>query len=101
MRIGVPPSSVNCFEGDAFCLPFAPADTGAMRVPRPAAGIMTITFIAGCKYTSGDQGVQMLRGLLSPTVDERTASIKRSEGFVSASSAHSAVKSFRGHNGVL
>src|SRR5580698_11500067 len=24
---------------------------GAMRVPRPAAGMMTITFIAGCKYT--------------------------------------------------
>src|ERR1700757_481651 len=26
--------------------------TGAMRVPRPAAGMMTRTFIAGCQYTS-------------------------------------------------
>jgi len=24
---------------------------GAMRVPRPAAGMMATTFIAGCKYT--------------------------------------------------
>ena len=25
-------------------------DAGAMRVPTPAAGLITITFIAGCKY---------------------------------------------------
>jgi hypothetical protein len=30
-----------------------------MRVPRPAAGIITTTFIAGCKYTSAQAGVQM------------------------------------------
>jgi hypothetical protein len=28
-------------------------------VPRPAAGMITTTFIAGCKYTSAGQGVQM------------------------------------------
>jgi len=37
--MGVPLISKNCFEG----APFFPA--GAMRVPRPAAGIITITFI--------------------------------------------------------
>ena len=60
MRIGLPPSSVNCFEGGAFFgLSLAPTSIGAMRVPRPAAGIMTVTFIAGCKYTSAESGVQM------------------------------------------
>src|SRR5580693_1278139 len=59
--IGVPPSSVNCFEGSAlFCLPIAPTGIGPMRVPRPAAGMITNTFIAGSKYTSGSQGVQIL-----------------------------------------
>ena len=52
IRIGVPPSSENCLEGGAFfCLTLAPADIGAMRVPRPAAGMITTTFIAGSKYT--------------------------------------------------
>src|ERR1700687_3257493 len=32
---------------------------GAMRVPSPAAGIITITFMAGCKYTSAEAGVQI------------------------------------------
>ena len=60
MRIGVPPSSVNCLEGgDFFCLPLAPTGIGAMRVPSPAAGMITTTFIAGCKYTSAEVGVQM------------------------------------------
>src|SRR6478672_2491080 len=39
MTIGVPLISKNCLEG----APFLPA--GAMRVPRPAAGMMTVTFI--------------------------------------------------------
>src|SRR5579864_8725908 len=60
MRIGVPPSSVNCFDGGVFfCRPLAPPGIGAMRVPRPAAGMITMTFMAGCKYTSAAQGVQM------------------------------------------
>src|ERR1700683_1303536 len=59
MRIGVPPSSVNCLEGDALRLPLAPTGTGTMRVPRPAAGMITTTFIAGSKYTGGGQGVQI------------------------------------------
>src|ERR1051326_1038340 len=46
MTIGVPLISKNCFEGT----PFLPA--GAMRVPRPAAGMMTITFIRGEKYNN-------------------------------------------------
>src|ERR1700730_9846952 len=33
-----------------------------MRVPRPAAGMITITFMAGCKYTGGEEGVQINRG---------------------------------------
>jgi hypothetical protein len=37
--MGVPLISKNCFVG----APFLPA--GAMRVPRPAAGMMTVTFI--------------------------------------------------------
>src|SRR5215469_9861867 len=51
MRMGVPLSSVNCFEGRGFLASLAP-DTGAMRVPNPAAGMITYTFIAGCQYTS-------------------------------------------------
>jgi hypothetical protein len=39
ITIGVPLISKNCLEG----APFLPA--GAMRVPRPAAGMMTVTFI--------------------------------------------------------
>ena len=42
-RMGTPPSSLNCLVG-AFFLDFA-AEAGAMRVPRPAAGTMTNTFI--------------------------------------------------------
>src|SRR5208282_5958348 len=39
--------------GVFFCLLMEPAGIGAMRVPSPAAGIITTTFIAGCQYTSG------------------------------------------------
>ncbi len=40
--MGTPPSSLNCLLGDSFLvLP----EAGAMRVPSPAAGIMTNTFI--------------------------------------------------------
>ena len=33
-----------------------------MRVPRPAAGMITTTFMAGCKYTGAEGGVQNNRG---------------------------------------
>src|SRR5579864_5008893 len=55
--MGVPASSVNCLEGCAF-LSFV-LGTGAIRVPKPAAGIMATTFMAGCQYTSDDSGVQI------------------------------------------
>src|SRR5712692_784334 len=55
--MGVPPSSVNCLEAEGF-LPFA-LGANVMRVPRPAAGMITTTFIAGCKYTGGGRGVQI------------------------------------------
>ena len=55
--MGVPFSSVNCFEGDAPLL-FA-RDGDAMRVPRPAAGMMTVTFMEGAQYTSGAEVVQL------------------------------------------
>src|SRR5712691_4444221 len=48
MRTGVPPSSKNCLDAAGF-LPLA-SETGAMRVPRQAAGMMTTTFIAACKF---------------------------------------------------
>src|ERR1035438_3288834 len=52
MRMGVPASSVNCLEGWGFFVFASRAlGMGAIRVPRPAAGIITITFMAGCKYT--------------------------------------------------
>src|SRR5437764_188200 len=48
MRMGVPASSVNCLDGCAFfALESIALGTGAMRVPSPAAGMMTITFMAG------------------------------------------------------
>src|SRR5690348_7943056 len=60
MRIGVPPNSVNCFEGCAFFdLVSMALGTGAIRVPSPAAGMMTTTFMAGGQYTSAHAGVQM------------------------------------------
>src|SRR5436190_4763623 len=57
MRIGVPPSSVNCLDATGFF----PFDSGAdaMRVPRPAAGMMATTFMAGCKYTRRQEPVQI------------------------------------------
>src|SRR5207253_7907645 len=67
IRSGVPPSSVNCLEGPAF-FPF-PLGGDAMRVPSPAAGIITTTFIGGDKYSEGGKPVQIpktrrRRGLL-------------------------------------
>src|ERR1700689_167756 len=51
--MGEPPRSLNCFEGCGFFVFASIAlGMGAMRVPSPAAGIITITFMAGCKYTS-------------------------------------------------
>ncbi len=45
---------MNCFEGcDFLDLASFALGMGAMRVPRPAAGMMTTTFIAACKYTGG------------------------------------------------
>src|SRR2546428_13889020 len=57
MRIGVPLSSVNCLEATGF-FPFA-SGADAMRVPRPAAGMMATTFMAGCKYTRRQEPVQI------------------------------------------
>ena len=53
--MGVPASSVNCFEGADF---FPGAVSGAMRVPRPAAGIMTNTFTGRSVYERKAQLVQ-------------------------------------------
>src|ERR1700722_5407146 len=72
MRMGVPASSVNCLEGWGFFVFASRAlGMGAMRVPRPAAGMITITFMAGCKYTSAEPGVQMCvrRMNISHTLD--------------------------------
>src|SRR5579864_1354405 len=58
--MGVPASSVNCLDGCGFLVFASNAlGMGAMRVPRPAAGIITITFMAGCKYTRAHAGVQI------------------------------------------
>ena len=40
-----------------------------MRVPKPAAGMMTTTFIAGCKYTGWEEWVQMLRADARPLAE--------------------------------
>src|SRR5690348_11319489 len=56
MTIGVPLISKNCLEG----APFLPA--GAMRVPRPAAGMMTVTFIGVKSITTLQRG-RLLCGL--------------------------------------
>ena len=47
--MGVPPSSANCLEGAPFLLLLLGAEL--ILVPRPAAGIIANTFIAGCQYT--------------------------------------------------
>ena len=57
MRIGVPPISENCFDAAGFLL-FA-SEAGVMRVPNPAAGMITTTFIAGCKYKARGAQVQI------------------------------------------
>lgn len=63
MRIGTPPSSVNCLVDAGFLLWVRGAE--AIRVPKPAAGTITITFIAGCKYTRVRAAVQIgPRGLI-------------------------------------
>src|SRR5580700_3139698 len=46
--MGVPPSSVNCFEDASFFVLALGADV--MRVPRPAAGMMTTTFMRAQVY---------------------------------------------------
>src|SRR5580692_13015127 len=56
MRIGTPPSSVNCLVAVGLALARG-AET--MRVPKPAAGTITTTFIAGCKYTRVWAAVQI------------------------------------------
>src|SRR3954453_11797091 len=47
MMMGSPASSMNCLDGAVFgAAPlFVLLDGPAIRVPRPAAGMMTITFI--------------------------------------------------------
>src|ERR1700677_4081656 len=57
MRIGTPPSSVNCLVAAGFLL--LPRESETIRVPKPAAGTITTTFIAGCKYTRGRASVQI------------------------------------------
>jgi len=52
LKSGTPPSSVNCLVAAGFL----PVENGAdvMRVPSPAAGIITITFMAGLQvYEAG------------------------------------------------
>ena len=66
MRIGTPPSSVNCLV-DAGFLPLV-RGAEAIRVPKPAAGTITITFIAGCKYTRARAAVQ----IASPSPEHRS-----------------------------
>jgi phosphoribulokinase len=43
-----------------------------MRVPKPAAGMITTTFIAGDQYKGGEEGVQIVRAIrrdIAHTVD--------------------------------
>src|SRR5712692_5925546 len=61
MRIGTPSSSVNCLDGADFFPRALGAE--AIRVPRPAAGMMTTTFIEGDQYTAASVAVQ-IGGLL-------------------------------------
>src|SRR5208337_1949133 len=68
--MGTPPSSLNCLLG-AFFLDFA-AEGGAMRVPSPAAGTMTNTFIGGIS-------IVQVSGF-EPKAEERPAP-KRGERF--------------------
>src|SRR5437870_5224892 len=63
MRTGVPPRSKNCLDAAGF-LPFV-SEAVDMRVPRPAAGMMTTTFIAACKYKRWEETVQMSQTALS------------------------------------
>src|SRR6476659_5854453 len=49
--MGASPTSVNCFETVAVFADFFFVPGPAMRVPSPAAGMMTKTFIEGRKYT--------------------------------------------------
>jgi hypothetical protein len=42
---------------------------GAIRVPKPAAGIITTTFMAGCKYTSQGVGVQISKERKTESVE--------------------------------
>src|SRR5260221_13799808 len=49
--MGTPPSSLNCLVGDFF-LDFA-AECAAIRVPSPAAGMMTKTFIGAISIVQG------------------------------------------------
>src|SRR5271170_4010214 len=70
--MGVPPSSVNCLVVVGF-LPFA-LGAEAMRVPKPAAGMITNTFIAGCKYTRAGASVQIgARRAVCPYRAQRTS----------------------------
>src|SRR5580700_4577921 len=62
MRIGVPASSANCLDGARFLV--LAREAGLMRVPRPAAGIITTTFMAGCQYTSRDAASSNPRAVL-------------------------------------
>ena len=59
-RMGTPPNSLNCLVGTFFLALVAEGD--AMRVPNPAAGIITKTFIGGDQYSTGTEvGASALR----------------------------------------
>src|SRR6266568_9321981 len=58
MRIGTPSSSKNCLERRGVC----PACAAPMRVPSPAAGIMTKTFIRASQYN--EQFVETANGVV-------------------------------------
>src|SRR5580700_4379270 len=76
--MGTPSSSLNCLLG-SFFLAFA-AEGGAMRVPRPAAGTITNTFIRGDQYSTG-AGIESTLECPAPNgavnLAEITASLKR------------------------
>jgi len=87
--MGVPPSSVNCFEG--ALLRVLAEGGAAMRVPSPAAGMMTTTFMTALKYTAGEVDCKfMLGGYAGWTVrrlERLCENIRENEGRQVAESA--------------
>src|SRR5580658_7503207 len=86
MRMGVPASSANCLDGAMFFVRALGAEL--MRVPRPAAGIITTTFMAGCQYTGRDWVVQISIAS-SPRPEENALSSREREYTLSRPDSHS------------